>query len=273
METAVVKAYRNTNAVRRFFNGTLGTIFCILLIMVLFFSEGGAMVVRLIVLGIIFLGLQLGKKGILKYLDRQEYLFYEDRIEVAGWKKKVIPYDEILMALQTRKIQVRKEMFCILIGEKGFLKLQYEIGEKRRERKQRECIAFLNEKLPVPLPEMTNRMKDILDRNYYFSKMRKTSGRWILVCALIHGFLLAAIGGLEMVMMTVMALVLQLTFLFTMFHRTEWGRKARARLDEELKEYPHLEVKVKQVTYTRVWIVTAVYILLYLFWFWVYLAV
>ena len=56
-------------------------------------------------------------------------------------------------------------------------------------------------------------------------------------------------------------------------HRTEWGRKARARLDEELKEYPHLEVKVKQVTYTRVWIVTAVYILLYLFWFWVYLAV
>lgn len=90
METAVVKAYRNTNAVRRFFNGTLGTIFCILLIMILFFSEGGAMVVRLIVLGIIFLGLQLGKKGILKYLDRQEYLFYEDRIEVAGWKKKVI---------------------------------------------------------------------------------------------------------------------------------------------------------------------------------------
>ena len=75
------------------------------------------------------------------------------------------------------------------------------------------------------------------------------------------------------VMMTVMALALQLTFLFTMFHRTEWGRKARARLDEELKEYPHLEVKVKQVTYTRVWIVTAVYILLYLFWFWVYLAV
>ena len=94
-----------------------------------------------------------------------------------------------------------------------------------------------------------------------------------MVCALIHGFLLAAIGGLEMVMMTVMALALQLTFLFTMFHRTEWGRKARARLDEELKEYPHLEVKVKQVTYIRVWIVTAVYILLYLFWFWVYLAV
>lgn len=104
METAVVKAYRNTNAVRRFFNGTLGTIFCILLIMILFFSEGGGMVVRLIVLGIIFLGLQLGKKGILKYLDRQEYLFYEDRIEVAGWKKKVILYDEILTALQTRRI-------------------------------------------------------------------------------------------------------------------------------------------------------------------------
>lgn len=138
METAVVKAYRNTNAVRRFFNGTLGTIFCILLIMILFFNEGGAMVVRLIVLGIIFLGLQLGKKGILKYLDRQEYLFYEDRIEVAGWKKKEISYDEILTALQTRRIQVRKEMFCIPIGEEGFLKLQYEIGEKRRERKQRD---------------------------------------------------------------------------------------------------------------------------------------
>lgn len=173
-------------------------------------------------------------------------------------------YQEIIEALQTRKVKISTNAFLVP-KRRGYIAFHYEVGNPNLQKEIKESYEFLETKLSVKLPKLSQRAIHQMDRSFFY---RTT--RWkCSIIMLLASFLMIFVKYDYALMSIILAgggQAIQYAMLNKLFKAVYFGRKEEEKLRKTFEPYSNVKLRKVWVSYIQMLIMVLLTAALNLFW-------
>ncbi len=197
-----------------------------------------------------------------KLLKKCTWQFYGSYIEKNSFGiQRRFYYEEITELLSCRKMRVTACCFKVPTG-RGAIKFHYELVKEEQQKQFIEGYQFLKGKIQMELPELNWKVMDLMDRSYYYRKIRRRSGAFMLLGGLftvVSWYALAGWGHLIAgpgVFGIAIGLALEYTQIKSLYEGIYFGKKNESRIQDIFMQYDTIKLRKTGITYF--WLLAAV---------------
>lgn len=175
-----------------------------------------------------------------------------------------ISYTEVAEALRTRKIKITATAFRIP-EKRGYISFYYAVGNSKAQEKIRRSYQFLEKKVRIQLPELSQKVIRYMDRSAFYKKDRTRCSFFMLLSTILMAFV-----NEESVIYAFMVIALcqyvQYSMLEFLFKGIYFGKRAEEKIQSLFAPYPHVELRKARISYVQMALMTLLTAAMNLFW-------
>lgn len=173
-------------------------------------------------------------------------------------------YEEIIEALQTRKVKINTNAFLVPKG-KGYIAFHYEVGNEKLQKEIKESYEFLAEKLSIKLPKLSQRAIHQMDRSFFYRMTRRKCSIIMLLASFLMRFV-----EFDSILMSLMivgcAQAIQYSRLNKLFKAIYFGRMEEEKIQKTFEPYSNVKLRKVWVSYIQMLLMVLLTAALNLFW-------
>lgn len=158
-------------------------------------------------------------------------------------------YEEIIEALQTRKVKIQMNAFLIP-KRMGYIAFYYEVGNADLQKEIKESYGFLADKLPVKLPKLSQKTIHQMDRSYFYRMARRKYSMIMLLASILMIFTEydSILAGIIIIGI---GLAVQYNMLNKLFKAVYFGKKEEEKIQKTFESYPDVKVRKVRASYIQ----------------------
>lgn len=158
-------------------------------------------------------------------------------------------YEEIIEALQTRKVKIQTNAFLIP-KRRGYIAFYYEVGNADLQKEIKESYDFLAAKLPVKLPKLSQKAIHQMDRSFFFRTARRKCSVIMLLASIFMIF--AEYDSIPACIIIMgIGLAVQYNMLNKLFKAIYFGKKEEEKIQQTFEAYPDVKVRKVRSSYIQ----------------------
>lgn len=178
-----------------------------------------------------------------------------------------ISYEEIVEALQTRKVKITMHAFQVP-KRRGWISFYYEVGNGDVQKEIKKSYEFLTTKVPVQLPKMTQRLIAQMDRSFLYRKDRRNGSIFMLLASFL--MLLVEYESFPMnVIIIGLGQYGQFFMLNRLFKGIYFGKTTEQKIQGIVEKYPNTKLRKVRASYIQMALIVLLTAALNLFWMFV----
>lgn len=203
-----------------------------------------------------------------RFMECCMWKLQDDRIKrIMPGKVRDISYEEILEALQTKKVKIAAHAFRVP-ERRGWISFYYEVGNEEVQKEIKKSYEFLASKVPVELPKMSQRLIGQMDRSFLYRKDRRTGSIFMLIASFFMIFVKYESVPMNIIIIS-LGLYNQFFMLNKLFKGIYFGKTTEQRIQEMVGTCPNTKLRKVKVSYAQMAVVVLLTASLNLFWLFV----